>query len=160
MSVDCISRLHKRFSTPEVLIIQDDGFPLRPGLEEFLGKSDYIGAPWRGDDDWITRRLLKTSNLVGNGGFSLRSHAICEEASRLWNAGWRHIPSCYLRQEDFFYARLLPKWSRSYQRKIHFAPMEAAVRFSVEWSSIPDSMPFGFHSAAAFRRVKEKFPEF
>ena len=99
MSTDCNANLHKRFSTPEVLIVQDDGFPLRPGLEEFLGRWDFVGAPWPGRDDWITRRLLKTSNLVGNGGFSLRSKAICQEASRLWNAGWHRLPRCYLMQE-------------------------------------------------------------
>lgn len=157
MSVDCISRLHNRFSTPAVLIVQDDGFPLRSGLEDFLGKWDYIGAPFTGNDDWITRRLLKTSNLVGNGGFCLRSRAICQEASRLWNAGWKHLPSCYLIQEDYFYARLLPRWVKSYDRRFGFASVDEASRFSVEWAALPNAMPFGFHSAAAFCRIQDRF---
>lgn len=158
MSVDCIARLHERFTTPEVLIVQDDGFPLRPGLEDFLGRWDYVGAPWTGDDDWITRRLLKTSNLVGNGGFSLRSHAICQEASRLWKAGWHHLPSCYLMQEDIFYTRLLPRWSRSYRDKIRIAPPEDAARFSLEKTVVPDELPFGFHSAEAFVKLESRLP--
>ena len=157
MSVDCNSRLHARFSTPWVLIVQDDGFPLRPGLEEFLGKWDYIGAPLNGKDDWITRRLLKTSNLAVNGGFSIRSHAICQEASRLWNAGWKHIPDCYLTQEDYFYARFLPRWVKSYDRRFRFASVDEASLFSVELAALPDSMPFGFHSAAAFCRILDRF---
>lgn len=157
MSVDCNSRLHARFSTPWVLIVQDDGFPLRPGLEEFLGKWDYVGAPLNGKDDWITRRLLKTSNLAVNGGFSLRSRAICQEASRLWNAGWKHLPACYLSQEDYFYARLLPRWVKSYDRRFRFASVDEASRFSVELADLPDTMPFGFHSAAAFCRILDRF---
>ena len=38
MSADCNSRLWTRFSTPYVLVIQADGYPLRGGLEEFVGK--------------------------------------------------------------------------------------------------------------------------
>lgn len=158
MSVDCISRLHERFSTPEVLIVQDDGFPLRPGIEEFSGKWDWIGAPFTGDDDWITRRLLKTSNLVGNGGFCLRSRAICEAASKLWKAGWKHLPSCYLIQEDIFYIRLLPRWSRSYAKRFRIAPLEAASRFSLELTQAPGFLPLGFHSAAAFRKLEGMIP--
>ena len=158
MSVDCISKLHERFATPEVLIVQDDGFPLRPGLEEFLGKWDYVGAPWPGRDDWITRRLLKTSNLVGNGGFSLRSKAICQEASRLWNAGWHRLPRCYLMQEDIFFTRFLPRWSGHYRNRFRLAPVEDAARFSFERAAAPESLPFGFHSAEAFRRLERSLP--
>lgn len=158
MSRDCISKLHERFATRDLLIVQDDGFPLRPGLEKFLGKWDWIGAPWTGADDWITRRLLKTSNLVGNGGFSLRSKNICQEASRLWKAGWHHLPSCYLMQEDIFFTRFLPRWSRSYRERIRIAPPEDAARFSLEKTAVPDELPFGFHSAEAFVKLESRLP--
>lgn len=45
MSIDCLGRLHTRFATPYVLTVQDDGFPLWRGLDEFVGKYDYVGAP-------------------------------------------------------------------------------------------------------------------
>jgi hypothetical protein len=54
------------------LIIQDDGVLLRNGIEKFLSY-DYIGAPWA---DAVGNEYLKTnvnSNMVGNGGFSLRT---------------------------------------------------------------------------------------
>ena len=54
------------------LVIQDDGIILRPGVEEFL-KYDYVGAPWI---DGPGNEYLKShvnTNLVGNGGLSLRS---------------------------------------------------------------------------------------
>ena len=159
MSRDCNARLHTRFSTNHVLIVQDDGFPLRPGLEEFLEKWDYIGAPWTGQDDWITRRLLRTENLVGNGGFSLRSKTICEEAARRWNGGWNVLPDCYLSQEDIFFTRFLPRWSRSYRKRIRIAPVEVAARFSVEKTSIPNQIPFGFHSAEAFVKLESRLTQ-
>lgn len=158
MSRDCIERLGCRFSTKYVLIVQDDGFPIRPGLEEFTGKWDYVGAPWAGDDDWITRRLLETSNIVGNGGFSLRSREICHEAARLWKAGWRHLPDCYLTQEDIFYTRFLPRWSSGYRAGVHLAPPDVAARFSVERTALPDNLPFGFHSAEAFAKLERRLP--
>lgn len=52
MSLDCIKNLYKRFTTPYVLIIQDDGYPIRAGLEEFVGKADFWGAPII-SDGWV-----------------------------------------------------------------------------------------------------------
>ena len=47
MSIDCNARLYARFSTKYVLIVQDDGFPIRPGLDEFVEMGyDFIGAPY------------------------------------------------------------------------------------------------------------------
>ena len=81
MSMDCIKNLHKRFSTQYVLVIQDDGFPIRAGLEEFVGKWDFIGAPMF-SDGW--KRKLAFAIGLGSyiGGFSLRSKRMCECASR------------------------------------------------------------------------------
>lgn len=54
----------------KVLMVQDDGFIVRPGVEEFL-EFDYVGAPW------VTcpanQELSVLTNMVGNGGCSLRS---------------------------------------------------------------------------------------
>lgn len=55
----------------KVLIIQDDGMLLRSGIERYL-EYDYVGAPWV---DEAGNRFIKdniNSELVGNGGFSLR----------------------------------------------------------------------------------------
>jgi len=56
----------------KVLIIQDDGLLLRPGVEAFL-QWDYIGAPWIDvpDNDYLKKHV--NSEMVGNGGLSLRS---------------------------------------------------------------------------------------
>ncbi len=56
----------------KVLTIQDDGFLVKPGVEEFL-KYDYVGAPWIDvpDNEYLKKNV--NSELVGNGGLSLRS---------------------------------------------------------------------------------------
>lgn len=45
LSLDCIQNMHRRVDSEYVLGIHGDGFPLRPGLECFVGSYDYIGAP-------------------------------------------------------------------------------------------------------------------
>jgi hypothetical protein len=79
MSMDCIKNLYMRFSTPYVLVIQDDGFPVRQGLEEFVGKADFWGAPII-SNGW-KRKIASAIGLGSfNGGFSLRSGRLCEYA--------------------------------------------------------------------------------
>ena len=73
MSDDCNGKLYSRFSTPYVLIIQEDGYPLRQGLEEFVGKYDFIGAPYIRDIWWKNLVCGICGYWVQNGGFSLRS---------------------------------------------------------------------------------------
>jgi hypothetical protein len=103
MSYDCITKLYTRFSTPYVLIIQDDGCPIREGLEEFVGKWDFIGAPS------VRDKRRKLMNALGfpclNGGFSLRSHRICKRAANAWRWWWRFFlnPKSRFFSEDTFY---------------------------------------------------------
>lgn len=52
------------------LIIQDDGILLRKGIEKFIDY-DYIGSPWL--DVYENKYIKKHCNLIGNGGFSLRT---------------------------------------------------------------------------------------
>ena len=60
----------------DVLMVQDDGFLLRPGLEErFCCGYDYIGAPWRACPENEELLHLANTELVGNGGVSLRNVA-------------------------------------------------------------------------------------
>ncbi|MDD3544065.1 MAG: DUF5672 family protein [Kiritimatiellae bacterium] len=161
MSIDCISNLYKRFDTPYVLIIQNDGFPIRPGLESFLKTPcDYWGAPWPQEkDDWITRLLLHHRSQVGNGGFSLRSRRICEMASRYHQRKYKYLPSCYFMTEDYFFCKTLPTLEKEYRNSIITASPEAAASFSLEehvalYRSLK-TKPFGFHSARAFVQLQK-----
>ena len=117
MSLDCIKRLYRRFSTAYVLIVQDDGYPLRSNIGDFLGKADFWGAPII-SDGW-KRKLAYAIGLGSfNGGFSLRSRALCEHASRKWYSFFsRFMPEDHRHLgEDFYYTtllRLLPStWFR------------------------------------------------
>lgn len=148
MSVDCNSKLHTRFSTPYVLIIQDDGYPLRSGLEEFVGKYDFIGAPYV-RDVWWKNLICRVMNCwVQNGGFSLRSHRICKAAADYWNEKYHAMGKCHNASEDLFYTQFLPLHERTYRRSFRLAANRESLRFS--WDGIvpipkPKEMPFGFH---------------
>jgi len=153
-SRDCIANLHKRFDTPYVLFVHPDGFPLRSGIEEFIGKYDYIGAPWTDNDDIWGRLLLSQSHRVGNGGFSLRSHAICEEASHLYKRFWKIIPNCFLLYEDYFFCRFLTKFNHKYKQRFSFPTTDEATSFALEnFHKSPLRLPLGFHSATAFEQL-------
>lgn len=65
----------------KTLVIQDDGVLLRPGIERFM-EYDFIGASWV---DNVANQYIKeniSEDLVGNGGFSLRTNSqmlhVCE----------------------------------------------------------------------------------
>jgi hypothetical protein len=117
-------------------VVQHDGYVLNGGAwtDDFL-KYDYIGAPWGG------------VNLVGNGGFSLRSRRLLEACSRM--DGEPH-------PEDDFICRRHRKDLENLGMR--FAPKELADRFAVEgasfvwrdyaWNSDGRywSNQFGFHS--------------
>lgn len=158
LNTDYIANLHTRFDTTHCLTIQDDGFPLQPGLDRFVDRYDYVGAPWDlTQDDWIGRMLLFRSRPVGNGGFSLRTHAICERASWYYRRRYKLLPFCFLLQDDFFFCRVLPTYEPSYRRSMRFAPAAEAALFSVErhWEAYraAGAQTFGFHGAAAFQRL-------
>ena len=157
MSVDCDMRLYARFTTPYVLIIQDDGFPLRDGLDEFVSAGyDYIGAPfvrhatwfdWYPYPDWC----------VGNGGFSLRSRRICRAAARYYRRWFAKLPCLWtLVGDDTFYCKTLRVFP-SYRRRFRFAPPDVAGRFSIEHNEAFGSQggkPLGFHSLAGWERCQ------
>ena len=152
MSMDCIKKLYTRFDTPYVLIVQDDGFPVRAGLEEFVGKIDFWGAPII-CDGWKRKAFYAIGMGAFNGGFSLRSRRLCEYASRMWFAFFRHVlkeDSPHL-GEDFYYTtwlRLLP----STWLKFRFPGERAAFRFAFDALegkvTLPtDVQPFGRHGS-------------
>lgn len=148
MSADMNGRLYMRFATPYVLIIQGDGYPLRPGLGEFVGKYDFIGAPYVGLQWWKTLVAWAMNYHVQNGGFSLRSHAICRAAAWHWNRKYHALGNCKAASEDIFYTETLVKRERRYRRAFRFASSRESLAFS--WDAIvpipkPKKLPFGFH---------------
>ncbi len=160
MSIDCNANLHRYFDSDFVLVIQNDGFPLREGLERFLGDYDYIGAPFVRHTFLTNITGFSRRHAVGNGGFSLRSKRICEQASYHWHKRYAHIlpPENRFTREDAFYCCLLPILERAYRRTMCFAPVEEALAFSFDalYDQMPTEKPFGFHGPAAFLAFREK----
>lgn len=163
MSYDCVTKLHTRFSTDYVLIVQDDGFPIRDNLNDFLGKYDFIGAPCVRD----SRRKLM--NALGfpclNGGFSLRSKRICEAAAKSWHRWWHFFINQHSRffSEDTFYT-LTACLSPAYRLKFKFANEKSASDFAYEHldgliAPAKTDVPFGFHGRSTFDCILTQKPE-
>ena len=159
MSVDCNCKLHTRFSSPYVLIVQNDGFPLRPGLDGFVGKYDFIGAPYV-RDVWWKQTICRVMNCkVQNGGFSLRSHEVCEMAAFYWDK-YEMMGDVTNASEDIFYTRFLPLHERAFRKKMKFADYGESRRFShdaIVPIECPAEQPFGFHGEKAFCELARKF---
>ncbi len=152
---DVILNLASRFETEYVLTFQNHAFPIRSGLEKFLGSYDYIGAPWVfGKDDLITRILLRHRYDVGNGAFTLRSRKLCETTAWYFEKKYKFLPHCYLVIDDYFIGKTLPSFERHYRETIRIALPEAAATFSLEDNvdlhTAMNARPFGFHGLAAF----------
>lgn len=130
MSSDCIERLHKRFSTKYCLIVQDDGFPLNSNLGDFLGKYDYIGAPTVRDvPEQYLVDIFRCACL--NGGFSLRSKSLCEEASKQWKFFRKFVRvGSVAHAEDVFYTQTACL-NPFYRFKFKWPSSKAARRFSM-----------------------------
>lgn len=145
--------------TEYILTIQDHAFPLRAGLEEFIGEWDYVGAPWEDTDDWITRLLLPRRGLVGNGAFTLRSRNLCDRAAYYFKKHFRFLPHCYLVIDDYFIGKTLPSWERNFRKEVRIADPVTAAKFALENNrKLQDDfgrLPFGFHGPDAFAYLKE-----
>ena len=140
-----IEDLHKHFKTSHCLIVQSDSFVVNSDLwkDEFL-EFDYIGAPWS-DKIQVNPNLVLNmeKNLVGNGGFSLRSHKLAETTAKI-NFNSLKFP---IKSEDvvichYFYKEMIEKG-------IRFAPPKLAAQFSMEninhlYGQDVNSV-FGFH---------------
>lgn len=108
---------------------------------------DYIGAPWPmsiiQSSDMVAGRIEKIPNVVGNGGFSLRTRRFVEESAKL---GWEH------KNEDLNICVF--NYDRMIDASVRFAPPELAAVFSVEHPTSYKSFTrdllftygsFGFH---------------
>jgi len=160
LSIDCCSRLYSRFKTPYVLTVQDDGFPLRSGIERFIGHYDFIGAPWRRTNMFFQLAGFFIRHWPQNGGFSLRSKKICELVSHYWNRDWKNRPFCAQKQsEDIFYTQTLPNTYLSYRFKVNIASSSVAAMFYYD-ASDPDNIkvcPIGFHNTLAFCQLMARY---
>ena len=159
MNIDCIRNLHKRFETEYVVIIQSDGMPVNSGIEGFIGRYDYVGAPWPGRCHWKDWFPYPKYG-VGNGGFCLRSKRICEQAATAYEAFWRHFPYNWLVGDDVFYCKTMPFLSRYWRHNFRFPDRSVAIKFSVEYV-LPDIdivvPPLGFHAESGFREYVKRF---
>ena len=159
MNIDCNRNLYKRFDTDYVLIIQSDGMAVSSGLEEFIGKCDYVGAPWPAHTTW-RKHLPYAKYLVGNGGLVLRSKLICRRAAELYDRWFAKLPYSWFVSDDVFYARTLRCLFPSYRRDFVFPSPEIAGRFAIEGNRdyLPsDKPPVGFHAEVGFRIYCEHY---
>jgi hypothetical protein len=142
----CIKELHKYVNTDFCLIVQPDGFVVEPRLwSDFYLQYDYIGAPW---DLKLSREVLikcnmhsnnDQLNIVGNGGFSLRSKKLLEECSKL------EYTNPFL-EEDCMVSALHRKHLK--EKGIKYAPLDIAQQFAMESPVNNKSIvgnTFGFH---------------
>ena len=95
---------------------------------------DYIGAPWPMHiiqaSDMVAGRIDEIPNVVGNGGFSLRTRAFVEESAKL---GWEH------KNEDLNICVF--NHDKMTSAGIKFAPPSLAAKFSKEHPT-----PYGMFS--------------
>ena len=113
--------MHKHFNTNPVLLCQYDGFIIKPGLwDDCFLDYDYIGACW-------------PDQIVGNGGFSLRSKKICNFIAK------QKITQFH--PEDVVYCRTYKNIAEKMGLK--FAPSSIAKKFAYEYKK---ENSFGFHS--------------
>ena len=159
MSYDCNANLASYFQTDYVLIVQNDGFPLQPGLDAFIGRHNYWGAPFirPAGLKHIVDKFLNIS--VGNGGFSLRTRDICLAVNNRWKRWEKRIADCWL-QEDTFSCLTLRLLSPSYARRLSLPNRKEAERFAYdELIAIPPprELPFGVHGANSFKTLSRIF---
>lgn len=158
LSIDCLTKLGSRFDTEYALTVQDDGFPIRPGIEKFIGKWDFIGTPYRRANLLGLCAGTLRRHWPANGGFSLRSKRLCKLVSESFDPTWYKTLSPEERSEDIFITDILPRHNRMFAKKIKWADSYVAANFAYD-ASLPKNIskhPLGFHNAHAFRELSER----
>jgi len=160
MSLDMVGFLSDYFETAYVLIIQNDGFPLRKGLDSFIHKYTYWGAPFVKESlkQAVLERFISCS--VGNGGFSLRHRNVCVEANRLWLKWEWLLKDTRWMTDDAYYCIMARVLGWKYRRLINFPSRKEAFDFGYDMLTgvpVPDQLPFGVHGANSFQALYEKF---
>jgi hypothetical protein len=121
------------------IVVQDDGFLMNgQHIDKYL-EYDYVGAPWTDtkDNQYIKKNI--NSQLVGNGGFSIRSvekmKHICQrfvlDKFKLFYLNINEIP------EDVYFVKHLV------QINANIAPFDVARQFAIE--QVLSVNPVGFH---------------
>ncbi|MBY0367959.1 MAG: DUF5672 family protein [Roseateles sp.] len=130
-----LSDFHRHIRTPHFLVTQWDGFVLNPAKwrDDFLDW-DYIGAPWPYFDD-----------LVGNGGFSLRSVRL-HQAVQTLDTNECHPEDLFICQKHRLHLETLG---------MRFAPAKLAHAFSAETGGF-ERQPFGFHRFENFNEAHDE----
>lgn len=121
------------------LIIQDDGILVNAKKLDTFMEYDYVGAPWVDAPDNIVIKNEVNKEMVGNGGFSLRSVSrmieVCEkykqEKKELFYHNINEIP------EDVYFVKCLTRLGAN------IAPRSRAKHFAVEQVYEEDTC--GFH---------------
>ena len=161
MSVDCNSKLHTRFDTKYVMIVQDDGFPLRYGLDEFVEKGyDFIGSPYCRACAFPNLLTKLLNYCPSNGGFSLRTKKMCSLVAEYWAREYSEREFVVNEMsEDLFYTKTLPVRSPLFWLRRRQAPSKIAEKFSYEgcFPLYSTTMPFGFHTARGFLGINRHF---
>lgn len=121
-----------------VLFVQDDGFIVRPGLEDMFMEYDYVGAPWAKDMPYNSYLVASPEGaLVGNGGLSLRNPKKMKEICELEPTNVLHFDGLQVEPEDVFFAKACVR------RGFKVPTYDEAQRFSTEEVMCKSS--FGFH---------------
>lgn len=158
MYADINARLPERFATPFVLVVESDGFPIRPGLGAFLDKGDYWGAPLSRGSWW--RRFLSNRFNVHPmaGGLSLRSRKACELVAAEWKARAEGKPWKREYEDNLFFTKLLPRLSFAFRHAVFFPASRDAVDFAFDAKcpfKVRQLAPFGFHGPASFLLLRD-----
>lgn len=121
-----VQQTNKYMTDDFCLNVQHDSTVINPKKwdDEYLNY-DYIGAPWPMHiiqaSDMVAGKIKEIPNVVGNGGFSLRTRKFVEESAKL---EWKHknedLNICVF---NFYNMR---------NAGINFAPPKLASKFSVE----------------------------
>ena len=128
-----------------VLMAQDDGFLIKPGMEDEFIDFDYVGAPWNKSMQY--NKYMETwglaPNYVGNGGLSLRNPMAMLDICSKHTVARKgiHFDCLQVEPEDVFFAKMCLK------KGFKVPSYEHAQRFSSE-ETMSDS--YGFHKVFGY----------
>ena len=92
------------------LIIQNDGFILQEGVEKFL-QYDYVGAPWAdvSGNEYLKNKV--NTDMVGNGGLSLRNVSKMLHISKTFEQEKKYLffHAINVMPEDVYFCKCLKK---------------------------------------------------
>jgi hypothetical protein len=134
------------------LIIQDDGVIVRPGVDTFT-EWDYVGAPWADapDNEYIKKNV--NPQLVGNGGFSIRSVKSARDICARYNPEKNYLfwHNMVRTPEDVYFVGALSKQENRSLYKV--APREVALKFASEQIITPGCI--GFHKCWLYNHPEQ-----